>query len=286
MNRLSDYARLVRLPNIFTACADVSVGVLTERVLGISSLGLLACSACLYSAGMAWNDFFDRHIDAAERPRRPIPSGAISAKAACCLAIALATAGLALAGSVGTIPFVLAVVLLVVILAYNACLKSTSFGSSAMGGCRFLNVLLGFSATSDSSVDLPTRLAIAAIVGIYIFGVTVFARDEATVSRAGRLRVATGICAAAILGAALVPSSGSSPHPYLCAGLLLLLAYPALNAMAAPSPANVQQFVKAAVFGLVVLDTALATALAGPSGLFVIFWLIPALILGRKLYST
>jgi 4-hydroxybenzoate polyprenyltransferase len=179
-----------------------------------------------------------------------------------------------------------AAILLVLVLLYNIGGKATPVGPLLMGGCRFLNVLLGFSIVSDSLVDWPLRLSAAGIVGVYIVGVTLFARDEARASRPARLRVAFGICAIAVIGAALVPSRGLSLHPYLCAGLLLLLARPAIASFAAPNPMQVQQFVKQSIFGLVYLDAALAIALAGPYGLFVIFWHLPAVILGRRLYST
>src|SRR5256885_8345847 len=80
------WLRLMRLPNVFTAIADVAMGYVfvqpsgpDGRVLGC----LMASSAALYTAGMVFNDVFDYAIDAKERPFRPIPSGQVSMRSAC-----------------------------------------------------------------------------------------------------------------------------------------------------------------------------------------------------------
>ena len=85
--RVLAYLRLLRLPTVFTALADIFLGfLLTHPTLTTdegpnplpSFLLLCAASAGLYLSGMVFNDYFDRLIDAEERPNRPIPSGAIS----------------------------------------------------------------------------------------------------------------------------------------------------------------------------------------------------------------
>ena len=49
---------------------------------------------------------------------------------------------------------------------------------------------------------------------------------------------------------------------------------------------RVQAAVKRAIMGLIVLDAVLATALAGTVGLVILLLLVPALYLGRWIYST
>ena len=75
--RLRTYAQLVRLPNVFTALADITLGGLALHALGLLSAAsiasgafLLLASACLYTGGMVWNDFFDIDQD-----RRSAPFG-------------------------------------------------------------------------------------------------------------------------------------------------------------------------------------------------------------------
>lgn len=97
MDRSLAFARLVRLPNVFTALADVSIGLVVTGPSIQAVASLLGASACLYSAGMAWNDYFDLHIDFVERPERPIPSGAITVEIARLVAVGLSITGLMLA---------------------------------------------------------------------------------------------------------------------------------------------------------------------------------------------
>src|SRR5260370_3647465 len=87
MKSLLPYAQLVRLPNAFTAIADIVLGFLVTGALwsegGIrwSRLGSFVClliaSTLLYWAGMVWNDYFDLAEDRRDRPGRPLPSGRV-----------------------------------------------------------------------------------------------------------------------------------------------------------------------------------------------------------------
>src|SRR4051812_37355398 len=80
-SRLLAYLQLFRLPNVFTAIADVAMGFfLTQPVQSEPWLVfalLVAASSLLYTAGMVLNDVYDMGLDAIERPARPLPSGRI-----------------------------------------------------------------------------------------------------------------------------------------------------------------------------------------------------------------
>lgn len=275
-------ARLVRLPNVFTATADVSVGLLVTHSAAGHASSILLSSCCLYASGMAWNDYFDRRLDAVERPNRPIPSGAVSPATAVWVAGTLMLVGIAAAFSASLAAGWHALALSALILAYDAWLKATPIGPVAMAGCRVANVLLGFGG---SEAPISTRLALAGIVGVYVLGITIFARDEALRSRSIRLIVGAAVCGIAIILAAASPSSSSS-QLYLLTALGLVIAHRAMQAVADPGPRPVQRFVKAAILGLIALDAALAVSLAGPIGFVILVCLLPAMILGRWLYST
>jgi 4-hydroxybenzoate polyprenyltransferase len=76
MHRLRPYLHLVRLPNVFTALADIALAALATHALPEHTPRFMLrslASACLYCGGMAWNDFFDLEQDKRERPFRPIP---------------------------------------------------------------------------------------------------------------------------------------------------------------------------------------------------------------------
>jgi 4-hydroxybenzoate polyprenyltransferase len=75
MNKLIAYAQLVRLPNTFTAMADIFLGALATGLLlrnWYVFLFLLASSTFLYWSGMIWNDYFDIDQDRKERPGRSL----------------------------------------------------------------------------------------------------------------------------------------------------------------------------------------------------------------------
>src|SRR5262245_49488641 len=106
MSRLRAYAQLVRLPNLPSALADIGLGALVAGALpsrwGVFLL-LALSSACLYSAGMVWNDYFDVEQDKRERPERPIPSGRVTRREAARLGGSLFAGGLLFAALAGVV---------------------------------------------------------------------------------------------------------------------------------------------------------------------------------------
>jgi 4-hydroxybenzoate polyprenyltransferase len=295
--RLRAYAQLVRLPNVFTAFADICLGALVADALaehGPAFLLLLPASGCLYCGGMVWNDYFDREQDRRERPFRPIPAGRVTPREAAVLGGALLGAGLlfaALAGWVtaSALPVVLAGLLIGAIFLYDAWLKRTWAGPLGMGACRFLNVLLGLAPAGN--LDGPGRVHLALVVGLYIVGVTWFARTEARLSSQRALAGAALLMLLSLLLALPLPvrlgSANSSPlFPYLLVVLGFLVGLPAVRAIRKPTPPLVQAAVKRALGGLVVLDAVLAAGLAGTVGLVILVLLLPVLYLGRWIYQT
>lgn len=293
MERLRPYLQLVRLPNVFTALADILLGWLAvdpERTHLPGLVGLLAASACLYMAGMVLNDFFDVDQDRRERPFRPLPSGRVSRRAAGMLGAALLVAGTLAAALVSGTSLAVALGLVSAILLYDGGLKRTWAGPLAMGGCRLANVLLG--------VSLAGRLAgvgwhLALVVGIYIVGVTGFARTEARQSeRSGLVAAALTMLAGFLLALPLPvwvePGTSSPLFPYLLVALGFWIGVPVWQAIEEPGPKPVQFAVRRAIFSLVGLDAVLATALVGSVGLGILLLLVPILLLGRVrwLYAT
>src|SRR5262249_37352212 len=282
------YAQLLRLPNVFTAFADIllgtaAAGTLLTRPLG--SFALLLASGCLYCAGMVWNDYFDVAVHPKERPFRPLPSGKIALGTARLLGIGLLVAGLAFAAFAGwtpdgwsTEPLVIAGTLVAAILCYDGWLKQTPVGPISMGACRLLNVLLGTSLADAGTLSPGHRLHLALVIGLYITGVTWFARNEAGRSLTAHLRAAAAVMLAALLlGLALAARrpEGTVPlvFPFLLTAFGFFIGIPALRAIAQPEPKNVQAAVKRCILGLVVLDAILATVYAGLWGLLVILLL-------------
>ncbi|RJS92077.1 chlorophyll synthase ChlG [Salinisphaera sp. Q1T1-3] len=83
------------------ACGVVSSGMSViadplPLVAGVILAGPLLCAS-----SQVINDWQDRHVDAINQPERPIPSGRLSPRLACLLAIALSLASLLLAAALG-----------------------------------------------------------------------------------------------------------------------------------------------------------------------------------------
>jgi 4-hydroxybenzoate polyprenyltransferase len=311
IHRFVPYFQLVRLPNVFTAMADIilaglAVGALPERWPAFVLLLLASC--CLYCSGMVWNDIFDRRQDEKERPFRPIPSGRVKLPTAILFAMALMAGGVALALAVDTwagrwYSVYFAAALCAAIFLYDGWLKRTALGPIAMGSCRFLNILLGLTMAAGPIANWGFVLAL--VVGVYIAGVTWFARTEARDSNRFDLGCAFAVMIAGILLAVtlpvLVPFARDddtnrlvNPHvwwgqlllPYLLIGFLIYLSIPIITAINHPLPEKVQQAVKRSILGLVLLDAILATTFVGPLGLALAVLLWPSFWLGRRLYST
>jgi len=303
MSRTRAYAQLVRLPNIFTACADIALGGFV--VVGRSTnsapatmyavyAALMVASGALYSAGMVWNDYFDVEQDRRERPQRPLPAGRVTRPRAAALGSILLALGVAAAALAGWMcspaifyPPAIAGVLVACILLYDGWLKRTTLGPVGMAACRFLNVLLGISPAPALLAE--PGLHIATVVGVYILGVTWFARTEAGQSRRPALIAAAVVMFASLSAALPLGISVAGPSRLFAAMLTflaLLVGVRVLAAIREPTPALVQAAVKRSILGLVVLDAALAVLWAGPAGLAILLLLVPALYLGRWIYST
>ncbi|MFJ6080961.1 SCO3242 family prenyltransferase [Streptomyces sp. NPDC092369] len=172
------WAELLRLPALFTVPGDALAGAAATAVTPNSrTLLAIGSSICLYSAGMALNDWADREEDAAERPHRPLPSGRIHPVAAVTTAGVLTGAGLALAARAGRPALAVAVPLAATVWAYDLTLKHTATGPSAMAVARGLDLLLGAAATAGR---VREALPSAALLGTHTFAVTTVSRQETT----------------------------------------------------------------------------------------------------------
>jgi 4-hydroxybenzoate polyprenyltransferase len=308
MQTLRAYLQLCRFPAVFTAMADIVLGYMLVRAEFTPARDfwlLLGASAGLYLAGMVFNDVFDRRIDAQERPRRPIPSGRVSVHGAVVFGTVLVALGLACAALAGPKCITVAAMLTACIFLYDALLKSTFVGPVFMGSCGSLNVILGASSAGfrwTAPYGLP-HVYIAAALGVYVMGVTFFARQEA--GRSSRLSL-TGALIVLNAGLALLLVlwygpwsrylSWNSDPAARTTSLILILASTfiinrrALTALGSPSPERVQGAVKVMLMSLITLDATLIYAKLGSEGVAVaagtILLLVPSLLIGRWLYVT
>lgn len=139
---------LMALTRIRTCVAGAVLCVAGARVgggpEGSEAVAFAAASiACLIAFAQVVNDVVDRELDAATKPFRPLPAGAVSPPAAKFLAGACGAAGLALALPVPRLlPF--AALLLVLAWAYSLVWKQTVFlGNAVVAGLASCSVSYG-----------------------------------------------------------------------------------------------------------------------------------------------
>jgi 4-hydroxybenzoate polyprenyltransferase len=297
---LRDYLELMRLPNVFTSMADVAMGFLFVRELTGSTDSwllavLLVSSSLLYLAGVVLNDVFDLELDLQERPDRPLPSGRISPSAARRFGWGLLLVGTVLgwvaAFIIGSIlPAAIVVILVASILIYDAGLKYTPIGPVLMGACRTFNVLLGMSAAGTPFT--AEHWVVAGAIGLYIAGITWFAKTENVRSSRLHLALSTIVMMSGIALLSSLPYWTERINPLLQAEpqrwwllmliLGMLIGWRCLRAVIAPSPAQVQAAVAQSILSLIILDAVACFAIRG------VFWaamilllLVPAMFFGK-----
>jgi 4-hydroxybenzoate polyprenyltransferase len=297
----------MRLPNVFTAMADVLMGFWfthpTLSPIGTLCL-LLASSACLYTAGMVLNDVYDLEQDRRERPQRPLPSGQISIQTATLLGMSLLIVGMLLGGQWHIAMMrgdprsgLVVACLAILILLYDRVLKRTLAGPIAMGACRTLNVLLGMSVLKGPWGG--AHWMIAAGMGVYVTGVTLFARREAATSHTNQLLAALALIFCGMFALWWYPVLMTNevvgpiyPPQFLCWVLLWLVLFGfvgwrCVRAIMRPEPRMVQVAVKSCILSIIALDALVLLPVRGATAATVVFLLlIPTVLLGRWVYST
>lgn len=319
------FFRLLRIPNVFTALSDtlmaflVAQGAFPNSAGGITALLLLlGATTGLYLGGMVLNDWFDFAEDQKIRAFRPLPSGQFSLGFAARLGFGLLASGVLLAVAAGVVwniavvklpvrmeaiavTGLLGVTISAAVLVYNGLLKTTVMGPLAMGLCRTLNILMAMSLTAATTDTWQPRgfsyayLAIAGGVGLYIAGVTWFARREETRSPRAGLLFGVAVMGLGILLLAMAPDFGPLPKGQILGvnyrWLMLLVggvvAIRCFRAIADPRPAKVQIAIKIAILSLIWLDAAIALRVSGfNEAICIAILLVPALLVGRAVYST
>ena len=266
---------------------------------------MLAASSGLYLFGMVLNDLCDRTLDEVERPERPLPAGLVSVPFAAGLATALALAGLACAFAVGWRTGGVAAGLFAAIVGYDSYFKKTFAGPLAMGLCRGLNVLLAMSpafgqGVAEAPFDLDNPVAqqfaelwwwlVPLAAAVYVAGFTVFARDEALVSRRFSLALGFGLIAAGLgLHAYGISRVADFGHPvWRIAGVMAaFIAFRCGWALHSPSPFRVQRAVLVCILNLCWIAALwLLAAFGRDLALWPVLLLLPALLLGRWINGT
>jgi 4-hydroxybenzoate polyprenyltransferase len=172
------WLQLARVSNTPTVVSNSVAGaVLASAAADAGTVAVVAAAMALfYTSGMILNDVLDYEVDRRERPERPLPSGAVSRRAAIVAVVGLFAVGEALLAIEGLEPFVAGLGLVALIVLYDAWHKGNVLSPVLMGGCRalvYVVAALAVTATVEGEV-----WAAAGVLLLYIVGLTQVAKAE------------------------------------------------------------------------------------------------------------
>jgi 4-hydroxybenzoate polyprenyltransferase len=294
--RVKEYLRLIRLPNIFTTPSNILAGYFAAVTTTTAAeadevhlIALMVSSGLLYIAGIVLNDYFDIEIDKKERPSRPLPSGKISKGYALTIAIVALLIANTIALVVGPISLAISLALTLLIIAYDYQLKYTILGPFAMGGTRFLNVIFGASPVllyiDNHSVAIVG--AAASSLFFYVSSITILSKKEVGNERPNStlvILIVFGVILAVVPLGVLLQLEWTFLLNLSIFAAVIIVTFRQYIAKEMPS---VQKAVRNMVISIIILDSVFVTGTAGlPNGLATLLLIAPVVVLAKKLYVT
>jgi heme O synthase-like polyprenyltransferase len=260
--RTQTLLRLGRVSNLPTVWTNViAAAAITNAVATVADVFVIGLAmTAFYVGGMYLNDFFDREIDARERPGRPIPVGEISANAVSAIGFVLLAIGVVLLAPFGLSTTIWGLTLAAAIVLYDTWHKGNFFAPVIMGLCRALVYLATGAAIAG---QIRTALIAGAIaLAAHVIGLTYAAKQE-NLNQVGRLWPLAVLAAPVVLGL-----SGIAGGWIVVVAILLLCAadIAAVRLLAKrATPDAVPRAVSMLIAAICLVD-ALAVALYGGSG--------------------
>jgi 4-hydroxybenzoate polyprenyltransferase len=199
LTALARLGRVSNLPTVWTnvlAATVLAGGEWQDLRTGI----VLVAMSLFYVGGMYLNDYFDRAIDARERPTRPIPAGDVAAGTVAAIGFALLGGGVVSTAALGRPALLAGLVLAVAIVGYDVRHKGNPAGPVVMGLCRAL-VYAGAAAAAVGGVSWIVALAALAMLA-YVAGITYAAQQE-SYDRIGNLWPLAALAAPAVVALAI-----------------------------------------------------------------------------------
>jgi hypothetical protein len=178
MSSAEAWLQLARVSNTPTVVSNSVAGaVLASTAAETGAVAVVAgAMALFYTSGMILNDVLDYEVDRRERPERPLPSGAVTRRAAIVAVAGLFAVGEALLAIEGLEPFLAGLGLVALIVLYDAWHKGNVLSPVLMGGCRALVYVIAALAVA-ASVEGEVWAA-AGVLLLYIVGLTQVAKAE------------------------------------------------------------------------------------------------------------
>ena len=231
----------------------------------------------LYLGGMFLNDAFDADFDRQHRPERPIPSGAISLPAVWGWGLAWLALGALSLISIGKTTGMLALVLLVCIVLYDATHKVITASPWLMGACRFWVYVVAGSTAGWGVNGWP--IWCGAALALYVAGLSHLARLENSRQQIPYWPLAL---LAAPVGMAMLMDAGENRTPAIWLSLILVLwIVRCARPMFQGGEVNVGRIASGLLAGIVFVDW-LAVAPECPRELSAVFLILFGATLGLQ----
>jgi 4-hydroxybenzoate polyprenyltransferase len=213
--------RVSNLPTVWSNCLAgwlISGGGSLSRLLLLRLLLLCFGTSLLYVGGMFLNDAFDAEFDRQHRPERPVPSGLITIQGVWAWGIVWLSAGVIILSLLGQATAVLALLLALCIVLYDAIHKLFILAPILMALCRFLLILIASAAAPEDITGLTVWTGL--VLALYIIGLSYLARKE---SAPGALQYWPCLLLAAPILLALVVNQGGNESRAIKLSIILLL---------------------------------------------------------------
>jgi len=269
---------LGRVPNLPTVWSNCLAGWWLGGGGNFEKLPLLFLGvSSFYVGGMFLNDAFDANFDRQHHPQRSIPSGAISLRAVWGWGLAWLGLGALSLTAVSKTTGMLALLLLLCVIIYNATHKVITASPWLMGVCRFwvyvIAASVGMGGVNGWAIWCGMALA------IYVAGLSYLARRE-------NLRGPVPYWPLALLAApvflAMLMNAGMNRTPAIWLSLALVLwVTRCVRSIFQSGEANIARTVSGLFAGIIFVDW-LAVAPICPHGLSLAFLILFGATLGLQ----
>ncbi len=158
------------------ACGAVSSGIAWQGHWAVILTGVLLCGPLLCASSQAVNDWFDRHVDAINEPKRPIPSGRMPGQWGLFVAILWTGLSLGCAATLGSWVFGAAALGLLLAWGYSAPpvrLKQNGWwGNLACAACyEGFAWVTGAAVMVGGTTPSPRTIALAVLYSLGAHGI-------------------------------------------------------------------------------------------------------------------
>jgi hypothetical protein len=303
VQQIKNYLTLVRFPNLFTLPSNVLAGYFSSNIyneIEINTIILVIfSSACLYAAGVIFNDIADRQVDRKERPNRPIPSGKVTQRSAIILALLLMAISITVSYLISAVTFIVGFILVATIMLYDFVLKNSLFGPTVMGATRVLNILLGASPNLSNLIvgqfdDELYRLCLVCFSEfIYIASISALSRYETNKNPTFHLRWfhTTPFLLPLSIGIYTASVGLFNGNAWIYLFIFGSFIFSTLKFATSSRPMTVsmvQKIISLLIAGIIVHD---AVYIGGSLdswyfGMGIFVFLVPMILLGKKFYVT